>query len=275
MFEQGWMIKVGNLADPIKFANKPKLTHSAAKAGTSFSFDVFGRPFLPWSATERAKVEVFFSGEQLFIGNISSRSSDFDNSITSYNAVGYYTHTRRNPIIDKFKNSFSTIINQLLDESGARPFISNISYRLGNIADSETSILSVILERQYTGQYLDACLDDLCKAVGIQWFIKPETGSLVLWQQSQIISNKEIDVEANRLGECQQFKHNSIKPSFIYPEINRVIVAKDSESLLNRNTPQMDTINNYLVMPNSPANQVDLLKKTGVVKEYFITQKTN
>jgi hypothetical protein len=271
MFIEGWSIKVGNLADPIKFSNKPKLTHSTAKGGTSFSFDVIGKSPLPWKLTERAKIEVSYSGEQVFVGNILSRSTDWSNLTTSYNALGYYTHTRRSPIIGKFKNPFSTIINQLLDESGARFFINNISYRLGNIADSETSILSIILERQYTGQYLDACLDDLCKAVGCQWFIKPENGLLVLWQSDQLTARGEIDIEAERLGQCQSFKHDTIRPNFIYPEINRVIVAKDSESLLNRNVPQMDSINNYLILPNSPTNQVDLLKKTDIVKKYFIT----
>lgn len=271
MNNQGWSIKVGNLADPIKFSNTPKLTHSTAKGATSFSFDCVIRPFLPWSATERAKVEVSYSGEQIFVGNIISRSTDWSNLTTNYNASGYYTHTRRNPIIGKFKNPFSTIISQLLDESGARPFINNISYRLGNIADSEASILSIILERQYTGQYLEACLDDLCKAVGCQWFIQPENGLLVLWQSNQIATRGEIDIETERLGQCQSFKHDTIRPNFIYPEINRIIVAKDSESLLNRNVPQMDNINNYLILPNSPDNQVDLLRKTDVVKKYFIT----
>lgn len=270
-FNLGWQIKVGNLVDPIKFTNQPKLVHSTAKAATNFSFDIAGRPFLPWSVTEKAKVEVFYSGEGIFIGNITSRSTDWDNFITSYNATGYYTHTRRNSIIGKFNNPFSTIINQLLDESGARPFISNISYKLGNIANSETSILDITLERQYTGQYLDSCLDDLCKAVGCQWFIDPTTGFLVLWQYNQIVSNREIDVEINRLGQCQQFKHDSVKPNFIFPEITRVVVAKDSESLLNRNVPQLDSTNNYLILSNSPENQVDLLKKTNMVREYFIT----
>lgn len=271
MFSEGWSIKIGNLADPIKFNNKPKLTHSTAKGGTSFSFDIIGKSPLPWKLTERAKVEVSYSGEEVFVGNILSRSRDFSSLITSYNALGYYTHTRRNPIIGKFKNPFATIINQLLDESGARPFINTISYRLGNIADSETSILSVMLERQYTGQYLDSCLDDLCKAVGCQWFIQPENGLLVLWQSNQIATKGEIDIEAERLGQCQSFKYDTIRPNFIYPEINRVVVAKDSESLLNRNVPQMDSINNYLILPNSPTNQVDLLKKTDMVKQYFIT----
>ncbi|MBI4835881.1 MAG: hypothetical protein HY817_01335, partial [Candidatus Abawacabacteria bacterium] len=207
MFSEGWSIKIGNLADPIKFSNKPKLTHSSAKGGTSFSFDVIGKSPLPWKLTERAKIEVSYSGEQVFVGNILSRSRDFSSLAISYNALGYYTHTRRNPIIGKFKNPFSTIINQLLDESGARPFINNISYRLGNIADSETSILSVFLERQYTGQYLDSCLDDICKAVGCQWFIQPENGLLVLWQSNQIAERGEIDIEAERLGQCQSLKH--------------------------------------------------------------------
>jgi hypothetical protein len=271
MFSEGWSIKIGNLADPIKFSNKPKLTHSTAKGGTSFSFDIVGKTPLPWTETERAKIEVLYSGEQVFVGNILSRSRDFDNYLTSYNALGYYTHTRRNPIIAKFNHPFSFIINQLLDTSGARPFITNVRYQIGNIVDSENSILDTVLERQYIGQYLDACLDDLCKSLGIQWFIEPETGFLVLWQHSQISSNKEIDVEANRLGQCQSFNHDSLKPSFIYPEITRVVVAKNSESLLNRGVPQMDSINNYLILPNSPTNQVDLLKKTNTVKQYFIT----
>lgn len=271
MVEEGWSIKVRGLADPVKFSNKPRLTHSTAKGGTNFSFDIVGKALLPWRQTERAKVEVSFSGEEIFVGNILSRSTDWSNLTTNYNALGYYTHTRRNPIIGKFKNLFSIIINQLLDESGARPFINNISYRIGNIADSETSILSVFLDRQYSGQYLDACLDDLCKAVGCQWFIKPESGSLVLWQSNQIAARGEIDIEAERQGQCQTFKHNSIRPNFIYPEINRVVVAKDSESLLNRYVPQMDSINNYSILPNSPTNQVDLLKKTNIVKKYFIT----
>lgn len=47
MFSEGWSIKIGNLADPIKFSNKPKLTHSTTKGGTSFSFDIVGKsPYL-------------------------------------------------------------------------------------------------------------------------------------------------------------------------------------------------------------------------------------
>ena len=101
--------------------------------------------------------------------------------------------------------------------------------------------------------------------------VQPENGLLVFWQSNQITERGEIDIEAERLGQCQSFKHDTIRPNFIYPEINRVVVAKDSESLLNRNVPQMDNINNYLILPNSPTNQVDLLKKTDVVKQYFIT----
>ena len=91
------------------------MTHSIAKGGTSFSFDIIEKSPLPWKLTERAKVEVSYSGEDVFVGNILSRSRDFSSLITNYNALGYYTHTRRNPIIGKFKNPFSTIINQLLD----------------------------------------------------------------------------------------------------------------------------------------------------------------
>jgi hypothetical protein len=70
---------------------------------------------------------------------------------------------------------------------------------------------------------------------------------------------------------CLQTKYSNLKLQFQARDINRVLVAKDPESLLNRNVPQMDTINNFLIPANSPENSINLLKKTGTVKSYFIT----
>lgn len=78
----------------------------------------------------------------------------------------------------------------------------------------------------------------------------------------------DVSPEANT---CLQTKWSSLKVQFQARDINHVLVAKDAESLLNRNVPQMDSINNYLVPANSPENAVALLKKTGIVKSYFIS----
>jgi hypothetical protein len=70
---------------------------------------------------------------------------------------------------------------------------------------------------------------------------------------------------------CLQQKWSALKVQFQARDINRILVAKDPESLLNRNVPQTDTINNYLIGANSPENSIPLLKKTGMVKSYFIS----
>lgn len=269
MCDTGWEIKVKN--NPVLFTGKPKLTHSTAKGGTSFSFEVYGRPLAAWENTERARVEASFKNEQLFIGNIVSRSTDWDSRITTYNAVGYYTHTRREPITKRYFNPFQVVINKLLEDSKAKPFIPNIVYKIGNITDTDTSILNIFLDRQYVGQYLDACLDDICKAVGCQWFIQPETGFLVIWQIDKITQKREIDIEETRKSGCQEFKFNELKANFIKPEISRVVVAKDADSIRFANVPQSDSVNNYLILTGDPAQSTDLLKKTGIVKQYFIT----
>ncbi len=269
MCDTGWEIKVKN--NRVLFTGKPKLTHSTAKGGTSFSFDLYGRPFAAWENTERARVEASFKNEQLFIGNIVSRSTDWNNQITTYNAVGYYTHTRREPITKKYFNPFQVVINELLEDSKAKPFIPNIIYKIGNITDTDTSILNIFLDRRYVGQYLDACLDDICKAVGCQWFIQPETGNLVIWQIDKITQKREIDIEKTRKSECQEFKFSELKANFIKPDISRVAVARDADSIRFANVPRSDSVNNYLILTGDPAQSTDLLKKTGIVKQYFIT----
>ena len=70
---------------------------------------------------------------------------------------------------------------------------------------------------------------------------------------------------------CLQQKWSALKVQFQARDINRVLVAKDAESLLNRNVPQMDSINNYLIPANSPENSIPLLTKTGTIKSYFIS----
>lgn len=70
---------------------------------------------------------------------------------------------------------------------------------------------------------------------------------------------------------CSQQKWSTLKVQFQAREINRVLVAKDAESLLNRNVPQMNSINNYLIAANSPENSIPLLTKTGTIKSYFIS----
>lgn len=270
MCNQAWEISVGDFAKPILFINKPKLTHSVSKGATSFSFEVYERPFAPWTVTEKAKVLVRYKGEEMFLGNIVSRSTDWNTKITSYSAVGYYVHTRREPITKKYQNPFQVILSELLEDGKAKSFISNISYKIGNLPDSDTDIKNVFLERQYVGQYLDACLDDLCKAMGCQWFIDPITGFLVIWQASKIVVKKEIDVDKLQIRQCQTFKFSELKPNFIQPEISRVVVARDPDSIRFRNVPQTDSINNYQILPNSPEQSVGLLKKTGVIKSYFI-----
>lgn len=270
MCNQAWEISVGDFAKPILFINKPKLTHSVSKGATSFSFEVYERPFAPWTVTEKAKVLVRYKGEEMFLGNIVSRSTDWNTKITSYGAVGYYIHTRREPITKKYSNPFQVILSELLEDSKAKLFISNISYKIGNLPDSDTDIKTIFLERQYVGQYLDSCLDDLCKAVGCQWFIDPVTGFLVIWQASKIVVKREIDVDKLQVRQCQTFKFSELKPNFIQPEISRVVVARDPDSIRFRNIPQTDSINNYQILPNSPEQSVNLLKKTGIVKNYFI-----
>jgi hypothetical protein len=68
-----------------------------------------------------------------------------------------------------------------------------------------------------------------------------------------------------------QQKWSALKVQFQARDINRVLVAKDAESLLNRNVPQMNSVNNYLIPANSPENSIPLLTKTGTIKSYFIS----
>lgn len=70
---------------------------------------------------------------------------------------------------------------------------------------------------------------------------------------------------------CLQQRWSALKVQFQARDINRVLVAKDAESLLNRNVPQMDSVNNYLIPANSPENSIPLLTKTGTIKSYFIS----
>lgn len=267
MCDVGWEIKLKN--NPVKFTGKPRLTHSTSKGGTTFSFEVYAR-LLPWSAVERARLEASFASESLFIGNVISQSTDWNTQVTTYEAVGYYTHTKREPVTKKYKNTFQAIIAELLIDSKAKDFIREVVYKVGNFPNSATEIKNTVLDRQYVGQYLDNCLDDLCKAVGCQWFIDPITGFLVIWQASKITQAREIDVEKTRKSECLEFKFNELKSNFIQPEISRVVVAKDADSIRFANVPQSDSVNNYLILTGDPAQSTNLLKKTGIVKQYFI-----
>lgn len=79
-----------------------------------------------------------------------------------------------------------------------------------------------------------------------------------------------IDTSPNA-DACLQRKWSALKVQFQARDINRVLVAKDAESLLNRNVPQMNSINNYLIPANSPENSIPLLTKTGTIKSYFIS----
>jgi hypothetical protein len=79
-----------------------------------------------------------------------------------------------------------------------------------------------------------------------------------------------IDTSPNA-DACLQRKWSALKVQFQARDINRVLVAKDAESLLNRNVPQMNSVNNYLIPANSPENSIPLLTKTGTIKSYFIS----
>lgn len=79
-----------------------------------------------------------------------------------------------------------------------------------------------------------------------------------------------IDTSPNA-DPCLQRKWSSLKVQFQARDINRVLVAKDAESLLNRNVPQMDSVNNFLIPANSPEKSISLLTKTGTIKSYFIS----
>lgn len=147
--------------------------------------------------------------------------------------------------------------------------------------NAEVNLQPFSVENSFLGQ----AIQKLCAQFGFSYSVDFGT-----WLRTDILGNNALanltltrndfgQINSERLlidtspdaNTCLQQKWSNLKVQFQARDINRVLVAKDAESLLNRNVPQMNSINNYLIAANSPENSIPLLTKTGTIKSYFIS----
>lgn len=131
---------------------------------------------------------------------------------------------------------------------------------------------------------LGPALQKLCGQFGFtyrvdfgEWFDISNLGSnplarVILTRNDYNLTREKLLIDTSpNADRCLQQKWSGLKTQFQARDTSRVVVAKDPESLLNANAPQLDTVNSYLIGVDDPAQSTNLLKKTGIVKQYFIT----
>ncbi|MFY9223195.1 MAG: BACON domain-containing protein [Blastocatellia bacterium] len=264
------IIQLGKIEKPIEWIGQPRLTHSLSKNGHSFSWESPGRLPINWKNTERTKVVIKDKNANiLFTGNVVSRQlKGFPNLTTSCNAVGYSLHTRKNIINDRYRGPLATILGQILEASGAKDLITEISYKVGQVLVNNTELISLQeLDKDINiqGKYLDEALDMVLGGLA-SWYIQPASGHLVIYQSPYLNrAAGSINVQQLERGCPGVLSPENVQMDFQSPDISRVIVARQAEDIIYKEAKEITHSVARQIFPDSPERFFKLLDKTNKV----------
>jgi hypothetical protein len=264
------IIQLGKIEKPIEWIGQPRLSHTLSKNGHSFSWESPGRLPINWKNTERTKVVVKDkSANILFTGNVVSRQlKGFPNLTTSCNAVGYSLHTRKNIINDRYRGPLATILGQILEASGAKDLITEISYKVGQVLVNNTELINLQeLDKDINiqGKYLDEALDIVLGGLA-SWYIQPATGHLAIYQAPHLNrAAGNINVQQLEKGCPGVLSPENVQMDFQSPDVSRVIVARQAEDIIYKEAKEITHSVARQIFPDSPERFFKLLDKTNKV----------
>jgi hypothetical protein len=223
------------------------------------------------------------NGKQLFIGNIKDFSVEYvpEGRVLTYFADGYYRHLRRKIVYGEYKKvpAFN-IISELINLSGAVPFVGTPTYLTGEITNPDPDFPGEMIQEElvkidakFDGNYIEEVLKIICDQLKLNFRVKTSNGQLFIYSERTTNTSINAPFGINpKLNNCapEVMTFRDLRMEYQAPEVSKQYLIGKRGSMDLPGQEAKLTVHDYDVPENAEQRYYEILPDTDRVRAEVI-----